>query len=258
MLARGKCFIVIMLMFMVSRAHSFETNGSQTTTETVAKCKSSLVEQIKDSAGSVFGEITVSDLIGSYVDTNTSHIELWIYNDTLNVKVGYDFDNATCLIKEKPSLPVGPQTEVLAIGDFIRNADGTIMTSIKSVEAVDRCLKMGSRLPTIRELVKDAEKYGGKLIEVKEYNAGKFPKGYVRSDFEIFKSENTEGKKDIFYYSSIKYKKPLGDLGKYRIYAWSSDPQNDLQTVFVTFMGEIRFASEGYRFEDQAARCVVK
>ncbi len=234
--------------------------------ETVSKCKSSLIEQIKDRARPNFGEITVSDPIGSYVDENTTHIDLWIYTDALNINIGFDFDNASCIIKDKPKPSIEPQSNVLAIGDFIRNADGTIKRGIKLSEAAEACIKLGSRLPTSRELAKYAEKYGGKIIEVNEYEADKIPTGYAKKELEIFESENMDGKNDRFFYSDLKYKRPKGDLGKYMLHSWRSSQSKHLQ-IFDSVTGRLlSFGQsslydsdiEDLPFKNQAARCVVK
>lgn len=139
------------------------------------------------------------------------------------------------------------------IGDFIRNKDGSVKTKINQFEASAECKRRGSRLPTARELVKEAEKYGGKLLEVSDYEDKKIPDGFVKNDFHKVTSIENE-KTDTFYYSYAHYQRPKGDIGYYWTWSSSLHPDNDYFAHFF-FGGDINTYARYDRSFIGAARC---
>lgn len=154
-----------------------------------------------------------------------------------------------------------PDPNQSVIGDFIRNNDGTIKTRIHHFEAEAACEKKGSRLPTARELAKEAEKYGGKLLEENEYDAGNIPSGYIKDYFYKVVTNgnaNANRKKDNFYYSTQNYKKPSGDLGEY--VTWSSSLFHNYDSsafIFLSFVGGFGDDIRAHSYYNYTARCVV-
>lgn len=105
------------------------------------------------------------------------------------------------------------------IEDFARDGSGHIKNHLTANNAANECAKKGMRLPTALEQALEAEKYGGKILEVQKYEAGKIPPGFDKDRFHLIYSYNPDEKWDIFYYSSEHYKRPDGDLGNY--WTWS-------------------------------------
>lgn len=126
------------------------------------------------------------------------------------------------------------------IGDFIRNDDGTVKLfawGIGEEAAQVQCARRGSRIPTARQYAREAEKYGGKILRLSEYDRYKSSLtardqlGNILDDFNFypvfskalelapyyFPDVYTHGhnpyENDAFYYSTRNYKAPTGAKG---------------------------------------------
>lgn len=147
------------------------------------------------------------------------------------------------------------QGSINTIGDFLRNPDGSVRTKINQIEASRECERLGTRLPTVRELAQEGTKLGAALLEVSEYRSGKIPLGYARDDF--YKIETKEG--DTFYYSYRNYKRPSGDLGNYWVWSSSLHPNDgDNAFVFNGYYGSVFSVSRYFSYYYYAVRCVAR
>lgn len=116
------------------------------------------------------------------------------------------------------------------LGDFLSDSSGKVQTRIKQSEASDACERLGSRLPTARELAKHVVQSqrgmgpggvdGVAMLDVADYNAGKIPAGFAKNDFYLVTAKEADEKEDKFYYSRRNYKRPAGDEGD--LWIWSS------------------------------------
>ncbi len=146
----------------------------------------------------------------------------------------------------------------VTIGDFVRNEDMSVKAHLNWQDASNECSQRGSRLPTAREFAKEAEKYGGKILEINDYKADKIPLGFEKIDFYLIIS--AEGKKtDAFYYSYKKYQKPAGDLSYY--WTWTSSipaDKNNSARFYDGGAGIITSTTKNLQTKESAVRCVLK
>lgn len=153
------------------------------------------------------------------------------------------------------------------VGDFIRNPDSSIQT-LTQLEAKNRCLDLGSRLPTPREYAGYSISKGA--IGLRET---KFPNSAVDSPEIIeerrmncrqgFCNYHLEKRQDgtiymDFYFAPYGYKKPEpgfidGRFWTSSQYAGSQDFE-DLYVVFESFNGWFGLAE---RSQKHPARCIA-
>jgi hypothetical protein len=93
------------------------------------------------------------------------------------------------------------QASEIIIGDFVKNANGEIITTCEQAEAKKLCEQDGKRLPTPRELLKEAIPYGAFLQEAHE--------GDDSEEFDTLDVSDAQGNHlDYFFYTFKKYKAP--------------------------------------------------
>lgn len=115
---------------------------------------------------------------------------------------------------------------------FLTASDGKILRHTDQPAAATACAREAVRLPKARELAVRAVKYGAAIVEVNEYNNGRIPVGYNKSDFKLVATHEADESVDTFYYSNAKYRKPVGDLGYYWAWASSAHIRNDYAAMY--------------------------
>ncbi len=146
------------------------------------------------------------------------------------------------------------------LGDFLRDKNGKIITNVTQKQASDACERQGMRLPTAREVALEGVKIGGAaLLEVSDYEAGKIPLGYAKSDFYKVTTKEEDKSTDQFYYSYEDYVRPTRDLGNH--WVWSSSLHSNYSYeafYFSGFSGDVYYSNRFNSNDGGAVRCAPR
>ncbi len=129
-------------------------------------------------------------------------------------------------------------------GDIVRHADGSINYMSQSV-AISYCAGKGMHLPSARELAQLATSMGAAGFSETP------KKGY-----QAVQAWNADGEDDVFYFSSVGYKSPAGDLGNNWFWSSSRYSVNPQRSYNLYGKGGDLILNERY-FNYFAVRCVV-
>lgn len=103
------------------------------------------------------------------------------------------------------SVQIGGYLQGFLGSDIPYLGEGVPNDLLRVFHAEKLCENKGARLPTAREFAQVAEQNQGQILEVEEYNKANFPSGYRKEDFNKINAINSNGVRDVFYYSSSKY-----------------------------------------------------
>lgn len=124
-----------------------------------------------------------------------------------------------------------------SLSEIAKNPDGTVKLMMYP-EAVRYCSQQGGRLPTGREFSILSINHGAAgIIERSQIKNEKEEAKILKKGYILIIQRELNGSIDEFYFSSVGYKRPQGDLGKYSF--WSSSLTSDLLDMAKVYSGEI-------------------
>lgn len=157
-------------------------------------------------------------------------------------------------------------TEV-ALGEIARWPDGSVIHQGQK-DAADHCRILGSRLPTVKELVAESQKLGAQSVRdtkhagvSRESDAVDAEVAQMNRDgyYPVYAKNNAGQVVVDFYFNHYGYKRPVGDLGRHDFWSSTLHPY-DPSSVYVLsgYNGGIEAAYRNTSVENPryATRCV--